>query len=401
MSLRRELLLSFGIQGAGAASVLLAALLLGATFGPEVQGGFSRAKAEIEFIAALALFGLPQALFFHVKSGRLGLSRALRFAFRSVLIALAIGACYAVVRHGRAGWLGALLLAFAVAACVAHGQLRAMTLLDPRTEWFSWVTAAPQVLIFLLVAAVCAGSVTTAVAPVWWTIFAVAFGVGAGLAWQRLGRWTGPSVAGEVGWRSLAHYGLAAWLTAVLFTAAVLVVQQVVETSNGPAALGQFTLAMTLVQVPLTPIGYAAPLLFRRWMEHPGAAGSRRWARIFFALMLGVALVVWAVASRWPDLGMGPAYDGATRALAVLLAGGAAEAASRLLTIQASASGLPWIAVRAECARWAVLVIGWLLLPLPGGLLPVATIWALAAAAAALVFVVHARTAQNSLAGVR
>ena len=97
---------------------------------------------------------------------------------------------------------------------------------------------------------------------------------------------------------------------------------------------------------------------------------------------------------------MGPAYDGATRALAVLLAGGAAEAASRLLTIQASASGLPWIAVRAECARWAVLVIGWLL-PLPGGLLAVATIWALAAAAAALVFVVHARTAPNSLAGVR
>ena len=50
----------------------------------------------------------------------------------------------------------------------------------------------------------------------------------------------------------------------------------------------------------------------------------------------------------------------------------------RLLTIQASASGLPWIAVRAEGARWAVLVIGWLL-PLPGGLLTVATVWALAA----------------------
>ncbi|MEO7707067.1 MAG: hypothetical protein ABIS28_00985 [Caldimonas sp.] len=275
-----------------------------------------------------------------------------------------------------------------------------MTLLSPRTEWFGLVTAAPQVVIFLLVAAVCAGSVNAAVAPVWWTTFAVAFGLGAGLAWQRLRRSTAPRVVGEVGWRSLAHYGLAAWLTAVLFTAAVLVMQHVVETSNGPAALGQFTLAMTLVQVPLTPIGYAAPLLFRRWMEHPGAAGSRRWARILFVLLVGVAMVVWAAAATWPDLGMGPAYDGATRALAVLLAGGAAEAASRLLTIQASASGLPWIAVRAECARWAVLVIGWLL-PVPGGLLAVATIWSLAAAAAALVFVVHARTTSASPAGVR
>ncbi len=181
MSLRREILLSFGIQGAGAASVLLAALLLGATFGPEVQGGFSRAKAEIEFIAALALFGLPQALFFHVKSGRLGLSRALRFA----LAQRAGRARDRRLLRGGPAWPRPVRSArccsgVAVAACVAHGQLRAMTLLDPRTEWFNVVTAAPQVLIFLLVAVVCAGSVNAAVAPVWWTIFAVAFGIGAG-----------------------------------------------------------------------------------------------------------------------------------------------------------------------------------------------------------------------------
>ncbi len=77
--------------------------------------------------------------------------------------------------------------------------------------------------------------------------------------------------------------------------------------------------------------GWSSPAL-------PGRDAGRG---IFFALMIGVALVVWAAASMWPDLGMGSAYDGATRALAVLLAGGAAEAASRLLTIQASASGLP------------------------------------------------------------
>ena len=46
------------------------------------------------------------------------------------------------------------------------------------------------------------------------------------------------------------------------------------------------------------------------------------------------------------------------------------EAASRVLTVQASASGLPWIAVRAEAARWAVLGVGWLALPAPV-LLPV------------------------------
>ena len=69
MSLKRQLLVSFALQGAGAAAVLLATLLLGARLGPEVQGGFSRIKAEVEFVAAFAMFGLPQALFFYVKSG--------------------------------------------------------------------------------------------------------------------------------------------------------------------------------------------------------------------------------------------------------------------------------------------------------------------------------------------
>jgi hypothetical protein len=92
----------------------------------------------------------------------------------------------------------------------------------------------------------------------------------------------------------------------------------------------------------------------------------------------------------WPDLGLGSAYAGATSALALLLAGGAAEAASRVLTVQASASGQPWIAVRAEAARWAVLAIGWWALPQPA-LLPVCAVWAVGAWAAALVFVVYAR----------
>ena len=400
MSLRRDVLLSFWIQGAGAVSVLVATLLLGATFGPEVQGGFNRSKAEIEFIAALALLGLPQALFFHVKAGRLGMPSALRFASLSVLVALVIGAVYAIVRHPQAGALGVLLLGLAVAACVAHGQLRALTLLGARVEWFGAVTALPQILVLLFVGAVCARSADAAVAPVWWAIFALAFGIGTVLAWQRLQRTAAATAGDEAGWRALAHYGLAAWLTAVLYTAATLVVQHVLERTAGRAALGQFTLAMTLVQVPLTPIGYAAPLLFKRWMEQPAGGGSRRWASLFFGLLLGFAVVVWAAASIWPDLGMGAAYDGTARALAVLLAGAAAESASRLLTVQASASGLPWIAVRAESARWAVLAAGWLL-PLPVGLLSVATVWALAAGAAALVFVAHARTVPVTLAGAR
>ena len=408
MSLRRQLLVSFGVQGAGAASVLLATLWLGARLGPEVQGAFSRTKSEIEFVAAFAMFGLPQALFFHVKSGGMSGQAALRWALWSALLALPIGALYALARHAHDAAAPLVMLAIAVAACVAHGQLRALLLVRERTEWFNALTALPQVLVLAGVIAVIGliGS-GIAAAPAWFVLFAIAYGVAALLAWQRLRTAADATPISNVGWRELGQYGLAAWLTAALSTAAILAVQRWVEATEGRAALGQFTLAMTLLQVPLTPISYAAPLLLRRWMERPGGRASRRWAGALFALLLGLAALVWMLAPVWPDLGLGAAYTGATRALAVLLAGGAAEAASRVLTVQASASGLPWIAVRAEAARWGVLAIGWWLLfprgvlPQPQGLLSLCAVWALAAGAAALVFVWHARAAAVVVTGVR
>ena len=386
MSLKRQLMVSFVLQGAGAAAVLLATLLLGARLGPEVQGGFSRVKAEVEFVAAFAMFGLPQALFFYVKSGAMSGRTALRWALGCALLALPIAALYAAWRHEHG--IALVLLSVAVSAGVAHGQLRALLLVRERTVWFNVLTALPQLLVLIGVLHVLVRG--SADATQWFVLFALAYAAAAAISWWRLRSAPDAPTTSKVGWRALGHYGLAAWLTAALATAAILLVQRWVEVAQGRVALGQFTMAMTLVQVPLTPISYAAPLLLRRWMERPGARASRRVAGAVFVLLLAAAAITWLVAGLWPDLGLGAAYGGATQALAVLLAGGAAEAASRVLTVQASASGLPWIAVRAEAARWAVLAIGWLALPAPA-LLSVCAVWAVGAWAAALVFVWHAR----------
>jgi hypothetical protein len=387
VSLKRQLALSFGLQGAGAAAVLLATLLLGARLGPEVQGGFSRAKAEVEFVAAFAMFGLPQALFFYVKSGALSGRRALRWALACTLVALPIGALYAAA-HREAG-LALLLMAGAVAAAVAHGQLRALLLVREPTAWFNALTALPQLLVLVGVLHVLVRG--TVEAAQWLLLFGVAYAVAASIAAWRLHGWRSDDGApSDLGWRALGHYGLAAWLTAALATAAILLVQRWIEAAQGRATLGQFTMAMTLVQVPLTPISYAAPLLLRRWMERPGAAASRRVAGVVFATLLAAAALMGLSAGMWPDLGLGVAYAGTTSALAVLLAGGAAEAASRVLTVQASATGRPWIAVRAEAARWAVLAIGWAALD-AASLVSLCAVWSIGAWAAAVVFVASSR----------
>jgi hypothetical protein len=111
---------------------------------------------------------------------------------------------------------------------------------------------------------------------------------------------------------------------------------------------------------------------------------------MLFAALLGVAALVWLAAPLWPRLGLGAGYDGLARALAVLLVGGAAEAASRVLGVNANASGAPWVAVCAEVARWAVLGGGWLLAS-PSGVLPMCAMWSASALSAAAVFAFQAR----------
>ena len=424
MSLRRQLGVSFAVQGAGAAAVLLATVWLGAALGPEVQGGFSQAKSALEFVAALALFGLPQALFYFVKSGAMGAGAALRWALGASVLALPIGVAAAWCMRGPgfqvsadAFWPAAMALGLAVAALVAHGQLRVLLLVRDRTLWFNLLTALPQLLALVGVGVVISGAAFGGPMPVppaaWWSLFATVYAVGAVLAWRRLrsavvervvassvAASVRSSVGSSVGWRALGHYGSAAWLTAVLASAAVFAAQRHVEALAGSAALGRFTLAMTLVQVPLTPIAYAAPLLLRRWMEPsrtalpctapPGARDALRWAGALFGGLIAAAALVACFATVWPDFGLGAAYAGVTLAVAVLLTGAAAEAASRVLTVQASARGLPWVGVRAELARWGVLALG-AALPLPAGLLPLCAVWTAGAIAAALVFVLHAR----------
>lgn len=375
------MLAALGLQGMGAIAVLLATVLLGVRLGPEIQGGFSNVKAEIEFISAFAMFGLPQALFFYVKSGQLDGRDALRWITGCTLLALILSAVYAIYRAQSMSVT--MLLAVAVGALVTHGTIRGLLLVESRPIWFSMLTALPQILLLCGVAVVIRYG--EAGVRSWLVIFAAAYMVAGFAVWHWLARTPLRAAVRKASWWDLMHYGMANWLTAVFVTAAILFAQCWVQADLGPVALGQFTMAMMLAQVPLTPISYAAPLLLRHWMEYSGAEASRQIAVAVFALLLGAAAVAWFVAFVKPELGLGAAYAAAAPALAVLLTGCAAEAASRVLTVQASARGTPWIAVRAETVRWTVLVAGWITLPEPS-LAVICAVWAAGAWAAAGVF---------------
>lgn len=393
---RRQVALSLFVQGGGAASILLITLMLGVTTGPEAQGNFSHTKAAIEFVAAFAMFGLPQALFFFVRSGRMELRTALRWVGVNALAAIFIGWIFWMVARRPSSNIHTLAFAMAIASCVAHGQLRTLLLLARHPALFNVASALPQVLLMLgVTAALWSGLINDSV---WALLFAGAFGASSIFSLWQLKRFERAEVVSPANWRDIAHYGTAAWLLASLSTAAILLVQWWVEGAHGAAALGRFTIAMTLIQVPLAPLGYVAPLLLRRWIEQPAQRTARRWAGALCAALLSVALMIWLAAQWLPDLGLGPAYMGTTQALAVLMVGAAAEAASRVLTVDVYANGLPWLAVRAEVARWLVLGLAFALLP-SLTLLGICAVWAAAAFATATVFALHAR--RSTRPGVR
>jgi hypothetical protein len=406
VSLRQQLHWALWVQGLGAASVLGALLLLGYTLGPVDQGIFSRTKSELEFVRTLALCGLPQALFYFVRLGRMALPKALHWVAWSVLFALVSACAYTyVVVHFSGPDFERVFFTAAVGMSVLHGQLRTLMLLDRNTLWFNLITAWPQWWVLMTVA-VCVwsdirgdiwgGAWGLDHTPSWRLVFALGFAGAAGLALWRL-RQTArllprdQGVATPVSASELGRYGLAAWLTALLSTGGALFLQCWVEHTQGPLSLGLFTMAMTLVQVPLTPLNYAAPLLLRHWMgvSHGANAQARRWSMALFGAALALAALLGLLSTVWPHLGLGAAYTGLALALAILLVGAAAEMASRLLAAQAHAAGQPGRVLRAEAARWSTLVVG-MSLPLPASVWVVCALWSVAAFACALVFWVGA-----------
>jgi len=353
MTLRADLLRTVLIQGLGAAALLAAVIYLGAVLGPEAQGRFSRTKAEVEFVAALAMAGLPQAMFYFVQKGALPVRRALRIALLAAVAGAVAGLAYGVLAGRGAGLALAFALSLAAAACVWHGELRALLLTLPSPSAFNAVTALPQALMLclaLLWSATSVDEISLAGG------FAIAYLAPAALAQALLMRHEpAGAVAGATPPGSaLFRFGAAAWLTAALGAAALVIMQRTVEQALGPAALGVFTMALALAQVPLLPVSYAAPLLFRHWMRSAGPPPTR--ALLLPPTVIGAGAIVLMGAISATDIGVGDRYAALRSLVPLLLAGTAAESLLRLLGAHANAAGRPWGIVVAEALRCASLV---------------------------------------------
>lgn len=358
MKYRRDLLLSLAAQGCGSAALFGAAVSIGVALGPEPQGVFSRVKSEIEFVATLALLGLPQSVFYYLSAGRL--------QFKSVTVVTSIVAILALVlaagyRFGTNEHAFTFTATFALAtmAFVTHSMLRVVLLAHASATQFTIATAMPQVLLLLIVGAlIVLGSMHQVASAI---MFCVAFAIASAYAITNIMKATtidGAARPDNVGLAELCRYSFAGGFAAMLAAGAALLMIKTLERSLGAATLGVFTMALMLTQIASTPSNFAAPLVFKQLMKH----GVNRthvlrplfWAAIAFAVMSLVTQVL--------QLLIAPSHLQAYAALLdlqwPLTLTVAADVALKVSGPSALASGQPMFLLYAEIARLLLLSAG-------------------------------------------
>jgi hypothetical protein len=364
-------------------AVFAAVVLIGSQLGPEAQGLFSRIKSEIEFVAALSLFGMPQAAFYFLSNRRITTAAVAKLSGLLALLAVLVSCVYSLVMHS-ANTLYVILFAVASAAVVVHGILRVVVLAFSTTRRFNLVTALPQVVILLLVLAVIMNG---SIAP--WMVVAVfllAFCVGSVFAWAMVPTAVEPAAqasANSVSPNEFLAFGAATWFVATLSTATAMFWLRHIEVALGLAAVGVFSMGLTLVQLVLTPFNYAVPLLFKRWMVLSGSSHAIRSA---FVAGLGAFCVIalgLAIQQLFPSPEAMSAYSGLTQLKWPFVFSAVAEVMMRIAAVAANAAGTPWAPVLSELVRIVVLGTAFACGTV-GDLASVAFFWSAAAVAAAV-----------------
>lgn len=385
MRFRNQLFWTFAIQGGGAGAFFLAVIALGSIAGPEVQGTFNRLKSEIEFVASLALFGMPPAVLYFSSGRKLGVRRALWISFGSAMLAAAVAALYVLVsRPASISYLA--LFVVACSAYVAHSILRVVVLSTKNSVLFNIITALPQCLILLLIVGILTGSFITIDAII--AVYIVSFLTAGIVAYAIIVSSKHPSSKKEAKLSEMFVYGAATAVGTTLNAAANLLWIRYIEGGLGLAAVGIFTMGLTFVQAAVAPINYAAPLLLKRWVETPYTP------KIMPAILTGLAtFLMFAVAIQFESILPAEAAHSSYGELLALqwcfVLAAVAEVTLRVPMSAVYAAGRPWFFPMAEAVRLTILTAG--LVVGVGSLWQASWVWAISAAVATGILIASVR----------
>lgn len=350
------------IQLTGSAATFLVQLLLARLGGPEVQGGFSLVKAEVDFLMATLVVGLPQAVFYFVQKGDLPIATSVKLAARVGMLATILALLWGVVSvlRGQQNLATAAAIAAAAGSSVHYSILRGALLSVRSSRAFAIFSAAPAVVILLLVGALLATN-----SQLMKSQFLVALlflgAFSACGAWGLLQlKQREMSSSRTVSFFGLARFGVASWVPTVCQSGVVFIALGWISERSGEAA-GATAAALALASIAVTPLNLMSPLLFKEWTSL--TPESRRhqfiWAvGIVLVFTIVFSSIVYGFSSEIVRLVFGAEYVPFAAFFALLSLLVAPQSMAKLWTVLCSAAGKPWLSSIVDAAKLLLFVLG-------------------------------------------
>jgi O-antigen/teichoic acid export membrane protein len=396
MGRSRELAALLLLQGVGSIATLACTMVLAKIDGPQVQGLFNTLKAEMDMLAAVLVLGLPQALFFYLQRGSLTWSTASRIAMAQASLGCILSAGYwwwaspaGIDLQGSRALLAASICSLAVGASILQVNSRSGVLALRSTFLFGFVTALPGAMLLLVLLVGLASGRALSRGILFPAIFCVAYGLACLLSvWIAA---HAPARAGsstkQVPLRELLSYGAATCVPAVLQTLSIVLVLRFIRASSGDAeAVGVFAAALLCLTIGLTPLNFAVPLLFKRWVVEP--EGKRTQAlyasyRLVIPVSIVATFLIWLLERPLVSLAFGDEYLAYGSVFALASISLLPQALGKLAGVLFNSIGRPALAIPPEAIRVLVLFLG-LILWSGKSLIALTAVWILSDMAGAI-----------------
>lgn len=299
MSLRESVRSASLVQFPGAGLAYLAVIILGVRFGSDGLGTFSLVQTKQQFLATVALLGLPQALVYFVSIGSISRKRQQILTYSVTVFGLLLGVAVGMRDLGSPSLLGPTF-GVAVALVVLATMQRSTVLGTGRTRAYSWLTALPQATLFLLVLTTIALTTPGSPLDLWLsiTIVTIPYVVASCSGWavQRLSgaKTTVQAVTRDsalVSSSALLRYALPAALVGIAATGARAGWLSYVNDSSGLSATGLVSAALLISQTVTYPIVLLSPILVHHWADR---ADSRIRRAVLITVLSLVAVLILA-----------------------------------------------------------------------------------------------------------
>ena len=320
-------------QALGPISAFLTTWIISRKFGPSSQGEFAELKAIIDLLVIIGLFGFPQSFVFLINKKNTNpvalktfseIYSILAIPFYLILLytASTLTTLYTSQQHSKLYSL--LLISASAAALTYHGMMRGIYLSKFQDLRFAILTIAPAIAILLGITADSLYYESEDYAIIFLISCLTCIVITLAMTKSFIVNSEPKVYRKKIPWHDLFSNGAHLFTQGVMLAVQPIIAYTVIKKYGGSSLdIGQFNVALVLMQGLVTPVTMIAPLLYAKWtLTSPSsliAKVHQNSHKILIALAFG-AIIFSLIGYVIPSLIFGNAYQPANILASIILA---------------------------------------------------------------------------------